>query len=86
MTYTHWVPDSSLLRNTPCYAVVDTAFVDAMTTKGRYEYSTAKGATSESWFIGNYRKKRILNDIYTDLDESVKEGLAYKADTIEELV
>lgn len=75
----------ALLRNTPYYAVVDSAYVDAMATKGLYEYTTAKGATSENWFIGNYFKKRVLSDIYADLDEGVKEGWAFKADTLEEL-
>ncbi len=74
-----------LLRNTPYYAVVDSAYVDAMATKGLYEYTTARGATPENWFIGAYFKGRILKDIYKDLEEGVKEGWCYKADTIEEL-
>ena len=74
-----------LLRNTPYYAVVDSAYVEAMATKGLYEYTTAKGATAKDWFIGNYFKGRILKDIYADLEEGVREGWCYKADTIEEL-
>lgn len=74
-----------LLRNTPYYAIVDSAYVDAMATKGLYEYTTARGATAENWFIGAYFKGRVLKDIYKDLEEGIKEGWCYKADTVEEL-
>lgn len=74
-----------ILRHTPYYAVVDSAYVDAMATQGLYEYTTAKGASEETWFIGNYYKERILTTLYEDLDEAVAEGWAFKADTIEEL-
>ncbi|MCI8567150.1 MAG: FAD-binding protein [Lachnospiraceae bacterium] len=74
-----------ILRNAPWYAVVDQAYVDAMTTQGLYEYTTAKGATAENWFIGNYFKERILTNLPADIEEGLKEGWLYKADTIEEL-
>lgn len=74
-----------ILRNAPWYAVVDQAYVDAMATQGLYEYTTAKGATAENWFIGNYFKERILTNLYDDIEEGLKEGWLYKADTIEEL-
>ena len=74
-----------LLRNTPYYAVVDSNYVEAMATEGLYEYTTALGATEDTWFIGNYYKNRILTDIYADFEEAIAEGWAYKADTIEEL-
>ena len=48
---------------------MDQAYVDAMTTQGLYEYTTAKGATSENWFIGNYFKGRILDNLPSDIEE-----------------
>lgn len=74
-----------ILRNAPWYSVVDQAYVDAMATQGLYEYTTAKGANSDNWFIGNYFKDRILTNLYDDIEEGLKEGWLYKADTIEEL-
>jgi len=74
-----------ILRNAPWYSVVDQAYVDAMTTQGLYEYTTAKGATAENWFIGNYFKDRILTNLPADIEEGLAEGWLYKADTIEEL-
>lgn len=74
-----------IIRNTPWFSVVDQAYVDAMATQGLYEYTTAKGATSENWFIGNYFKGRILTNIYSDIEEGLKEGWLWKADTLEEL-
>ncbi len=74
-----------LLRNSPYYAVVDAAYVEAMATQGLYEYTTARGANAENWFIGNYYKERILTNLYADIDEAIAEGWCYKADTIEEL-
>ena len=74
-----------ILLNAPWYGIVDQAYVDAMTTQGLYEYTTAKGATSENWFIGNYFKGRILDNLPSDIEEGLKEGWLVKADTIEEL-
>lgn len=74
-----------ILRNAPWYAVVDQAYVDAMETEGLYNYTTAKGANSENWFIGNYFVDRILTDIKADIEEGLAEGWCYKADTIEDL-
>ena len=74
-----------ILHNAPWYAVVDQAYVDAMKTQGLYEYTTAKGATEETWFIGNYFKGRILTNLDADIEEGLAEGWLYKADTIEEL-
>ena len=74
-----------IIKNTPWYAVVDQAYVDAMATEGLYKYTTAKGATEETWFIGNYFKDRILTNIYDDIEEGLKEGWMWKADTLEEL-
>lgn len=74
-----------ILKNSPWYAVVDQAYVDAMTTQGLYEYTTAKGATEETWFIGNYFKDRILDKLPADIEEGIAEGWCFKANTIEEL-
>ena len=74
-----------ILHNSPWFAVVDQAYVDAMKTQGLYEYTTAKGATAENWFIGNYFKGRILDRLDADIEEGLAEGWLYKADTIEEL-
>lgn len=74
-----------ILKNSPWYAVVDQAYVDAMKTEGLYNYTTAKGGTSENWFIGNYFKERILENLDADIEEGIAEGWCFKADTIEEL-
>lgn len=73
------------LKNSPWYAVVDQAYVDAMTTDGLYNYMTARGADSENWFIGNYYKERILDKLPADIEEGIAEGWCWKADTLEEL-
>jgi len=76
-----------ILRNSPWYGVVDQAYVDAMKTEGLYAYTTAKGANSDNWFIGNYfnNPDRILTKLDADLEEGIKEGWCYKANTIKEL-
>lgn len=76
-----------ILLNAPWYGIVDQAYVDAMKTQGLYEYTIAKGATTDEgvWFIGNYFKGRILENLDSDIEEGLKEGWLAKADTIEEL-
>lgn len=74
-----------ILKNSPWYAVVDQAYVDAMSTQGLYNYTTAKGATEDTWFIGNYFKDRILENLPADIEEGIKEGWCFKADSLEEL-
>ena len=76
-----------ILLNAPWYGIVDQAYVDAMTTQGLYEYTLAKGATTDKgvWFIGNYFKDRILDKLPEDIEEGIREGWLAKADTIEEL-
>jgi fumarate reductase flavoprotein subunit len=73
-----------IIRNSPYYAVVDQAYVDAMGTKGLYEYTKEKGAP-DNWTIGNYYKGKILTNINKDIEEGIAQGWIYKADTIEEL-
>ena len=76
-----------IVLNAPWYGIVDQAYVDAMTTIGLYDYTIAKGATTDEgvWFIGNYFKGRILDKLPEDLEEGIKEGWVAKADTLEEL-
>ncbi len=74
-----------ILLNAPWYGIVDQAYVDAMRTEGLYKYTTAKGATEETWFIGNYFKGRILDRLPEDIEEGLREGWLAKADTIEAL-
>ncbi len=76
-----------IVLNAPWYGIVDQAYVDAMTTQGLYEYTIAKGATTDKgvWFIGNYFKGRILDKLPEDIEEGIREGWVAKADTIEEL-
>ena len=76
-----------IILNAPWYGIVDQAYVDAMTTQGLYEYTIAKGATTDVgvWFIGNYFKDRILDKLPEDLEEGIREGWVAKADTLEEL-
>ncbi|NPD32214.1 FAD-binding protein [Eggerthellaceae bacterium zg-997] len=74
-----------ILVNSPWYAVVDQAYVDAMKTQGLYEYTTAKGANEKNWFIGNYFKGRVLENLDADIQEGIEEGWCFKADTVEEL-
>lgn len=74
----------SIIRNSPYYAVVDQAYVDAMKTEGLYNYTVEKGATDD-WIIGNYYKEKILTNLDADIEEGITEGWIYKADTIEDL-
>ncbi len=76
-----------IILNAPWYGIVDQAYVDAMTTQGLYEYTLAKGATTDVgvWFIGSYFKDRILDKLPEDLEEGIREGWVAKADTLEEL-
>ncbi|MPM77912.1 hypothetical protein SDC9_124921 [bioreactor metagenome] len=74
----------SIIRNSPYYAIVDQAYVDAMKTQGLYLYTKEKGAP-DNWTIGNYYKEKILTNLDADLEEGIAQGWAYKADTIQEL-
>ena len=80
------------LHNNPWYAIVDQAYVDAMTTQGLYEYTKARGgqdgeygAPETNWFIGAYFKDRILDKLPEDIEEGIAEGWCWKGDTIEEV-
>jgi len=73
-----------IMRHSPYYAIIDQNLVDAMRTKGIYEYTVEKGATDD-WFIGNYYKGKVLTTLDTDIQEGIEQGWVFKADTIEEL-
>ena len=80
------------LHNNPWYAIVDQAYVDAMTTQGLYEYTIARGGKDgahddleTNWFIGAYFKGRILDCLPEDIEEGIAEGWCWKGDTIEEV-
>ena len=86
-----------IILNAPWYSIVDQDYFDAMKTAGLYAYTTAKGATTdrdeEAWFIGNYFKQDkserflypVLETLDEDIEEGIKEGWAFKADTLKEL-
>ena len=86
-----------IILNAPWYSVVDQDYVDAMKTEGLYKYTTGKGATTErdenAWFIGNYFNQEksekmlypVLDTLDADIEEGIKEGWAFKADTLKEL-
>lgn len=73
-----------IMRNSPYYTVVDQAYVDAMREQGLYEFTRSKGAPDD-WVIGNYFKGKVLTNLDVDIEEGIKQGWVYKADTIEEL-
>ncbi|SMP50649.1 fumarate reductase flavoprotein subunit [Anoxynatronum buryatiense] len=73
-----------ITRMSPYYAVVDQAYMDAMSTIGLYEHTRQKGAP-DNWVIGEYYKGKIIDNVFEDMEEGIREGWAYKADTIEEL-
>lgn len=73
-----------IMRHSPYYAIIDQNLVDAMRTKGIYEYTVEKGATDD-WFIGNYYKGKVLTNLDADIQEGIEQGWIFKADTIEEL-
>ncbi|MEL7647883.1 MAG: FAD-binding protein [Sedimentibacter sp.] len=73
-----------ILRNSPYYAVVDQAYVDAMKTQGLYVYTREKGAP-DNWTIGNYYKEKVLTNLDADIEEGIAQKWIFKADTIEEL-
>lgn len=74
----------SIIRNSPYYAIVDQAYVDAMKTQGLYVYTKERGA-QDDWTIGNYYKEKILTNLDADIEEGIAQGWVYKADTIQEL-
>ncbi|MBQ7594109.1 MAG: FAD-dependent oxidoreductase [Synergistaceae bacterium] len=75
------VGGEAVLRAGKFYAVVDQAFVDAISTVGLFEYL----GNPEDWYVGKMTAKGvILKTLQEDLDKAVAQGWAVKADTIEE--
>ncbi|MBQ6115166.1 MAG: FAD-dependent oxidoreductase [Synergistaceae bacterium] len=75
------VGGEAVLRAGKFYAVVDQAFVDAVSTVGLFEYL----GNPEDWYVGTMTAKGVvLKTLQADLDKAVVQGWAVKADTIEE--
>ena len=71
----------AVLRVGKFYAVVDQAYVDAVSTVGMFEYL----GSPEDWYVGTMTAKGVvLETLQADLDLAVEQGWAVKADTIEE--
>ena len=75
------VGGEAVLRAGKFYAVVDQAFVDAVSTVGLFEYL----GNPENWYVGKMTAKGVvLKTLQADLDKAISQGWAVKADTIEE--
>ncbi len=75
------VGGEAVLRAGKFYAVVDQAFVDAISTIGLYEYL----GNPEDWYVGKMTAKGVvLKTLPEDLEKAIAQGWAVKADTIEE--
>ena len=75
------VGGEAVLRVGKFYAVVDQAYVDAVSTIGMFEYL----GSPERWYVGTMTAKGVvLENLQADLDLAVEQGWAVKADTIEE--
>ena len=75
------VGGEAVLRVGKFYAVVDQAYVDAVSSVGMFEYL----GSPESWYVGTMTAKGVvLENLQADLDLAVEQGWAVKADTVEE--
>ena len=75
------VGGEAVLRAGKFYAVVDQAFVDAISTVGLFEYL----GNPEDWYVGKMTAKGVvLKTLPEDLEKAIAQGWAVKADTIEE--
>lgn len=75
------VGGEAVLRAGKFYAVVDQAFVDAVSTVGLFEYL----GSPDDWYVGKMTAKGVvLKTLPDDLAKAVAQGWAVKADTIEE--
>lgn len=75
------VGGEAVLRAGKFYAVVDQAFVDAVSTVGLFEYL----GNPADWYVGTMTAKGVvLKTLQADLDKAVSQGWAAKAETIEE--
>ena len=72
-----------LLRQGYFYSIIDEEYFNAMSEVGIYEFL---GEPEEEWYVGKMTQEgNVLDAKGEKFDEAVKEGWAYKADTIEEL-
>ena len=75
------VGGEAVLRAGKFYAVVDQAFVDAVSTVGLFEYL----GSPDDWYVGKMTAKGVvLKTLSDDLAKAVAQGWAVKADTIDE--
>ena len=75
------VGGEAVLRVGKFYAVVDQAFVDAISTVGLFEYL----GNPEEWYVGTMTAKGVvLKTLPDDLEKAIAQSWAVKADTIEE--
>ena len=75
------VGGEAVLRAGKFYAVVDQAFVDAVSTVGLFEYL----GSPDDWYVGKMTAKGVvLKTLPDDLAKAVAQGWAVKADTIDE--
>ncbi len=71
-----------ILRQGYFYSVINEEYFNAMSEKGIWEYL----GKPEGWYVGKMTQEgRVLKAVGEKFDNAVKEGWAYKADTIEEL-
>ncbi|MBQ7220392.1 MAG: FAD-dependent oxidoreductase [Synergistaceae bacterium] len=75
------VGGEAVLRVGKFYAVIDQAFVDAISTVGLFEYL----GNPEDWYVGTMTAKGVvLKTLPEDLEKAIAQGWAVKADTIED--
>ena len=75
------VGGEAVLRAGKFYAVIDQAFVDAISTVGLFEYL----GNPSDWYVGTMTAKGVvLKTLPEDLKKAIAQGWAVKADTIEE--
>jgi len=75
------VGGEAVLRAGKFYAVIDQAFVDAISTIGLWGYL----GNPEDWYVGRMTAKGVvLKTLPEDLAKAVAQGWAVKADSIEE--
>ena len=75
------VGGEAVLRVGKFYAVIDQAFVDAISTIGLWGYL----GEPNDWYVGSMTAKGVvLKTLQADLDKAIEQGWAVKADSIEE--
>ncbi|MBW9212150.1 MULTISPECIES: FAD-dependent oxidoreductase [Terrabacteria group] len=70
------------LRQGYFYSIIDQDYLNGMSSVGVYEYL----GKPEGWYVGKMTQKgKVLKAKGEQLDKAIKQGWAFKADTIEEL-